>query len=237
MVSDIAVTWSGDLVYTDCHDRSINLVSGTQIQTLITLRGWSPQGVCSTSSGDLLVIMTCDDGKQTKVVCYSYSIEKQSIQWDDQGNQLYTYEGSKYLSQNRNLNICVADNRARAIVVVSAAGKLRFRYTGPPSTTQEPFSPVAITTDSQANILTSDSNNLCIQIIEKDGNFLRFIDQCGSCSPCGLCVDSQDNLFVTEWKTNEVKKLFVVVEWTTSKVTKIQYYKCLYNIEPKESCV
>ena len=131
----------------------------------------------------------------------------------------------------------MADNRARAIVVVSAAGKLRFRYTGPPSTTQEPFSPVAITTDSQANILTSDSNNLCIHIIEKDGNFLRIIDQCGSCSPCGLCVDSQDNLFVTEWKTNEVKKLFVVVEWTTSKVTKIQYYKCLYNIEPKESCV
>ena len=31
MVSDIAVTWSGDLVYTNCHDRSISLVSGTQI--------------------------------------------------------------------------------------------------------------------------------------------------------------------------------------------------------------
>ena len=32
---DIAVTRNGDLVYTDYYDRSINLVSGTQIQTLV----------------------------------------------------------------------------------------------------------------------------------------------------------------------------------------------------------
>ena len=36
---DIAVTRSGDLVYTDDSNTSINLVRGTQIQTLITLRG------------------------------------------------------------------------------------------------------------------------------------------------------------------------------------------------------
>nr|XP_022300871.1 E3 ubiquitin-protein ligase TRIM36-like [Crassostrea virginica] len=64
---DIAVTRSGGLVYTDPGDRSINLVSGTQIQTLITLRGWRPLGMCSTSSGDLLVIMKSDDCKETKV--------------------------------------------------------------------------------------------------------------------------------------------------------------------------
>nr|XP_022308239.1 E3 ubiquitin-protein ligase TRIM36-like [Crassostrea virginica] len=36
---DIAVTRSGGLVYADPKDRSINVVSGTKIQTLITLRG------------------------------------------------------------------------------------------------------------------------------------------------------------------------------------------------------
>ena len=66
--SDIAVTRSGDLVYTDPWDGSINLVRGTQIQqrfkllgmksntrieTLITPKGWRPHGVSSTSSGDL----------------------------------------------------------------------------------------------------------------------------------------------------------------------------------------
>ena len=219
---DIAVTQNGGLVYADSVDSSVSQVNGTQtqtrvkplgrkskpkIQTLITLKHWVPRGLCNTSSGDLLIIMTSDDRRQTKVVRYSGSKETQSIQEDNKGNALYSSGYSKYLSENRNLDICVADNDAGAVVVVSAAGKFRFRYTGPPSDSRESFAPYGITTDSKTNILTSDSNNHLIHIIDRDGKFLFFIQNCGLQDPRGLCVDSRDNLFVAEWKTGKVKKI------------------------------
>ena len=61
-------------------------------------------------------------------MCYSRSTEQQTIQKYDQGNPLYTSGPSfKYLSENRKLDICLADYAARAVVGVSVAVYLRFR--------------------------------------------------------------------------------------------------------------
>ena len=200
-------------MYTDFWDGTINLVSGTKVKSLIRLWRWRPYGLCSMSSGDLLVIMRSDDNKQTKVVRYSGSKEKQSIQWDDQSNPLYTSGGLyKYLSENRNLDICVADRDAGAVVVVSAAGKLRFRYTPASSKFPEKFHPHDITTDSKANILTTYPYIHCIHIIDQDGLFLHSLYSYDVDFPVGLCVDSKDKLFVTEF--------------ITCKVKKIRYYNC-----------
>uniref|UniRef100_A0A8W8M632 B box-type domain-containing protein n=1 Tax=Magallana gigas TaxID=29159 RepID=A0A8W8M632_MAGGI len=207
--SDITVDYDEYLLYSDWSTWTVYKVKNGKTEELIRLQGWKPINLCIASNGDLLVTMFSDDGTQSKVVRYSGSTEKQTIQFDDEGKPLYSGNGKiKYISENRNHDICVADCGAGAVVVVNQDRKLRWRYTGHPSVTKnKPFKPFGITTDSQSRILTSDSDNHCIHFLHQNGQFLRYIDNCDLGDPFGLCVDNNDNLFVCEFNRGNVKKI------------------------------
>ncbi|XP_065938072.1 E3 ubiquitin-protein ligase TRIM71-like [Magallana gigas] len=207
--SDIVVNSDGDLIVSDGANGTVYKVKNGQTEVLIRLQGWWPGQLYVTSKGDLLVAMFSDDETQSKVIRYSGSTEKQTIHIDEEGKPLYSGNDKiKYITENRNHDICVADRGAGAVVMVNQGGKLRWRYTGHPSVTKnKPFEPLGISTDSQSRILTADSDNHCIHILDQNGQFLRYIDNCDLKDPYGICVNNNDNLFVCEFYKGNVKKI------------------------------
>lgn len=119
---DIAVTNTGDLLYSDDRKKTVNVVKNTQIQEMIRFKSWRPLSPCSTCWSDLLIIIDNEVNKQTKSVRYLDSKEKHAIQFDEKGRPLYSYNricDTKFICENQNLDICVADFNARAVIVVS----------------------------------------------------------------------------------------------------------------------
>ncbi|XP_052692500.1 uncharacterized protein LOC128170770 [Crassostrea angulata] len=201
----IAVTKNGDLMYADDHG-NIKIVEYNQIKEVISLKGWKVLDICSTLSGDLLVIMN-DYKNSSKVVRYCGSTEKQTIQFNDDGQSLYSPGGKKYLAENKNFDICVADHDAHAVVVVNQDGKLRYRYTGQ-TATEESFDPVGIATDSQSRVLIAadKSRRIHVHVLDQEGTFLSIIKMpMYMYSKTGLCVDINDCLLVAD--SNKVYKI------------------------------
>lgn len=180
-------------------------------QKMFIYFGWTPKNLCRTQTGEILVSMYSEDETQSRVVRYNGSTEKQTIQFDDEGEPLYSSNDcTKHICENGNGDICVADWRARDVVVVNQSGRLQFKYNR--NEYKYEFSPFGIATDSHWHILTSDDTNRHIHVLDHFGQYLRYISNCELNNPKGLCIDNNDDLYVCEASLGVVKKIKYIHE-------------------------
>jgi hypothetical protein len=99
------VTRDGDLIHND--NETVNLVKDKPCSK------WAFLSVCCTASDKILVTMITKSREQSKVSRYSDYKETQTIQFDDEGRRLYSSDSTdRFICENRNLDVCVADNKA-----------------------------------------------------------------------------------------------------------------------------
>lgn len=66
--------------------------------------------------------------------------------------------------------------------------------------TKGSFFPSGIATDSRSRVLTADSIQQRIHILDQDGQFLRYVEHKDLHFPRVLCMSKGGILFVTEWE-------------------------------------
>nr|XP_011423138.2 uncharacterized protein LOC105325315 [Crassostrea gigas] len=196
------VTQDGDLIYTDRENKVINRITQDNTLTEFIKTGyWKPLSIYSSHiNGDILVGMIKDG--EAKVTRYNKRGEEiQNIQIDINGWTLYDYP--HYITENINGDICTSDFIKDAVVVVDKSGQHRFSYTGQGSK----FIPYGICTDLLGHIMVADPFSDTVHLLDQDGQFLSLLlpahDE-NTGSPCGLCVDEENNLHVGQRNTNKV---------------------------------
>lgn len=95
-----------------------------------------------------MVTVIRDDKKQSQLLRYSGSGDKQNSQFEDEGHPLFSTAQFGTICENRNLDISVVGIEAFKILVVNQAGKLRVKNTDSvsESTSENSFDLVGIPT-------------------------------------------------------------------------------------------
>lgn len=204
VVMDLSTDAQGDLVFiVYWPETKIFKFESNRIVTILELSNWCPRGLCYTVNGDLLVSMRSLDESQVKVVRYAGNSKTQVIE-----NDSFSRDCRKVLLviENGNGDICVADHDANTVIVFDASGGVRFKYKGNTGTQGKYsiFKPLTVVSDKLFQLLISDILNEVVHILDRDGNFIRFIE-----FPCsgGISVDCDYNLIVGDLITGKIRTI------------------------------
>ena len=205
-IDDLAINSENEVLVTCFREKCIKKMSenGEIIDTIQT--SFYPRGIAATEDGGFLVCMTDD---------YSTSLASDSrrlvTKYSRTGNIDSTFELNQdsrlfrrpyRIAENINNDICVSDRTSMGsgrVVVLDNNGNLKFIYEGPTNNQcQRKFAPAGITCDSFGQILVADTNNHCIHILDRSGQFLGFLlkPEDGITSPHSLAFDGKGFFWV-----------------------------------------
>ncbi|XP_061185585.1 uncharacterized protein LOC133193647 [Saccostrea echinata] len=185
------VSDTGDLIYIDRGSaiKKLSLDCRTNERLFTIKNDWRPRCIYySHFKRDLLIGMWKE--KRCRVV--RYDISGQKIQnSENESPTLYKYPA--YITENWNGDVIVADLDKHALVVTDQKGAYRFSYEGPQNGSQ--LDPRGVCTDGIGHILVSDWASSSVQIIDKDGVFLRTLLTVSNKNnpPYGLCYEETNH--------------------------------------------
>lgn len=169
---------------------------------------WNHCVYCSPSTGDLLVGVS--NSVTGMVDRYSQTGHlTQTIKYDKRGGTLYVKP--HFITENKNGDVVVSDYTydifcsVGTVVVTDRGGRHRFSYKRLPSGHR--IDPRGICTDSLSQILVCDVKSVKVLVIDKGGNFLRFLslESLDICRPHSLRYDkNNDCLWVGSENNNKV---------------------------------
>ncbi|XP_061188646.1 uncharacterized protein LOC133196804 [Saccostrea echinata] len=168
-----------------CTDRKKDVIKASQRWKICSI-------YCSCKNSAIIVGMK--RGSEAKLMKYDNSGNPTAIVlYDSKRNQLFI--SPDYITENCNDDIVVSDSGKLAVVVTDYGGNHRFSFTGC-SSSMSKFNPRGICTDILSNILVCDIKTETIQILNKDGTFIQYLqtdDQDFRC-PYSLCYDLENQL-------------------------------------------
>ncbi|XP_052698530.1 uncharacterized protein LOC128176314 [Crassostrea angulata] len=230
--------YKNKVMFTDRIDNTVNVAFGNgSVVVMFTTGDWTPYGITSTASGDLLVCLR--KGDQSKVVRYSSTgTVLQEIQYNSQCQPLY--EKAVYITENLNGDIIVTDWEKYAVIAVDKLGIFRYSYAENEnkfdvlsfavsafdriglfpekdlaSVTKIIYFDVnSVATDSVGHVIVTECYGGKIHMLDKDGRFLKYIiPDAGLKCPHGVCILGHGEMMVGERMTGIVKRVKYLKEY------------------------
>ncbi|XP_062619779.1 uncharacterized protein LOC134281307 [Saccostrea cucullata] len=179
--NDICLTGAGSIYFTQYETKSINRLSPSgSVSVVATTHPFSPYDLCQTVEGNLLVTLhdMDEDGLELGVVRHMTLTGQVIRDYEYNEDLSRSFAEPTTVTQNRKTDIGVIDCKGEfstELVIFDLSGHVKFVHRGGCSEKDSVLYPADFVFDSLCNIIVSDINRWCIQLLSPDGKFLKIL--------------------------------------------------------------